>query len=77
MQIIVAPDSRLNQIAKTREQKLSQISLAWCLRRKEIASVIIGVSKLDQLKENLNALNNLGFSEECLKAIDESLINEA
>ena len=27
---------RLNQIAKTREQKLSQISLAWCLRRKRL-----------------------------------------
>ena len=60
----------LNQIAAEREQTLAQMSLAWCLRRRELASVIIGASQLEQLKENLLSLDNLEFSDECHKAID-------
>ena len=63
----------LNQIAEEREQTLAQMSLAWCLRRKELASVIIGASQLEQLKENLEALYNLDFSDACLDAIDTVL----
>ena len=64
----------LNKIAKERNQTLAQMSLAWCLQRREIASVIIGASQLKQLKENLKALDNLDFTEESLKAIDSALI---
>ena len=60
----------LNGIAEGREQSLAQMSLAWCLRRQELASVIIGASQLEQLKENLKALDNLDFSDACLEAID-------
>ena len=63
----------LNQIAEERKQTLAQMSLAWCLRRKELASVIIGASQLEQLKENLQALDNLDFSDACLEAIDAVL----
>ena len=63
----------LNQIAKERNQTLAQMSLAWCLRKVELASVIIGASQLEQLKENLKALDNLHFSDPCLEAIDELL----
>ena len=63
----------LNQIADERKQTLAQMSLAWCLGRKELASVIIGASQLEQLKENLGALDNLAFSDECLKAINALL----
>ena len=63
----------LNAIAAERKQTLAQMSLAWCLRRKELASVIIGASQLEQLKENLGALDNLAFSDECLKAINALL----
>lgn len=60
----------LNEIAKKRNQTLAQMSLAWCLRRKELAGVIIGASQLEQLEENLKALDNLDFSNESLEAID-------
>ena len=61
--------NRLNKIAIQRGQSLAQMALAWCLRRKEVNSVIIGTSSVAQLKENIQALNNLTFSEEELRLI--------
>ena len=63
----------LNEIATARGQTLAQMSLAWCLRKKELASVIIGASTLEQLNENLGTLNNLDFDGESLDAIKKEL----
>jgi L-glyceraldehyde 3-phosphate reductase len=60
----------LNAIAQERGQSLAQMALAWCLRRKEITSVLIGASSPDQIKENVGALNNLTFTPEELQRID-------
>ncbi|WP_034045484.1 L-glyceraldehyde 3-phosphate reductase [Wocania ichthyoenteri] len=61
----------LNVIAKERGQKLSQMAIAWILRQKQVASVLIGASSANQLHENVKALDNLNFSEEELRLIDE------
>lgn len=60
----------LNRIAQKRGQSLAQMALAWCLRRKEITSVLIGASSPKQIQENAAALDNLGFSDSELKEID-------
>jgi L-glyceraldehyde 3-phosphate reductase len=62
---------RLDAIAKRRHQTISQMALAWVLRNPKMTSTLIGVSKIEQLKENLDALDNLEFSKEELKEIDE------
>ncbi|HEY4383764.1 MAG TPA: aldo/keto reductase [Ktedonobacteraceae bacterium] len=62
---------RLNQIAQQRGQTLAQMALAWNLHHPAVTSVLIGASKVEQIEENVAALNNLEFSEEELKAIDE------
>lgn len=36
---------------------MAQLGLAWCLKNKNLSSVILGASKVDQLKENLGALD--------------------
>lgn len=64
---------RLNAIAEERGQTLSQMALAWCLRHKQMTSLIIGASRLSQIKENLKAAENLTFTAEELKSIDEIL----
>ena len=61
---------RLEAIAQKRGQKLSQMALAWILRQPQVASVLIGASSANQLKENVKALDNLDFSEDELKLID-------
>ncbi|MGE4453634.1 MAG: L-glyceraldehyde 3-phosphate reductase [Sphaerochaeta sp.] len=60
----------LNAIAKERGQSLAQMALAWCLRRKEITSVLIGASSPEQIKENVGALGHVDFSKDELKRID-------
>jgi L-glyceraldehyde 3-phosphate reductase len=60
----------LNEIARERGQSLAQMALAWCLRRKEITSVLIGASSAEQIIENVGALQNLVFSDEELARID-------
>jgi len=61
----------LNIIAQNRGQKLSQMAIAWILRHKQVASVLIGASSAYQLKENVKALDNLSFTDDELKLIDD------
>ena len=63
---------KLMPIAEARGQSMVQLALSWVLRRKEVTSALIGVRNLEQLKDNLGALDNLDFSEDELKAIDEA-----
>jgi L-glyceraldehyde 3-phosphate reductase len=66
----VSKAKRLNEIAAKRNQSLAQMAVAWLLKDPRITSVLIGVSKVEQLDDNLKTLNNLKFSEEDLKKIE-------
>jgi L-glyceraldehyde 3-phosphate reductase len=50
----------LNEVALRRGQTLAQMALAWALLN--VTSVIIGVSRVSQLEENVGAIANLSFS---------------
>jgi L-glyceraldehyde 3-phosphate reductase len=64
---------RLNEIAKQRGQNLAQMALSWVLRDPGMTSVLIGVSKPEQLTDSLRCLNNYVFSKEELTVIDSIL----
>jgi L-glyceraldehyde 3-phosphate reductase len=64
---------RLNELAKLRGQSLSQLAIAWVLRKPQVTSALVGASSVTQLETNLGALNNLQFSEDELKAIEAVL----
>jgi L-glyceraldehyde 3-phosphate reductase len=64
---------QLNGIAQNRGQKLSQMALAWVLRKPQVTSALIGASNVKQLQENLAALNNLSFSDDELAQIESIL----
>jgi L-glyceraldehyde 3-phosphate reductase len=64
---------KLNEFAKKRKQTLAQMAITWILRDKRITSVLVGVSSVEQLNDNLESINNLNFDPEELKAIDEIL----
>lgn len=70
---MLAKVARLNQIAQERNQSLAQMSLAWVLRHKNVASALIGASRPEQIVENVKAISNLKFSEEELVQIDKIL----
>jgi len=69
----IAKAVRLNEIAKRRGQNLAQLALAWVLRHEAVTSVLIGVSKPEQLTESIGCLENLSFSTGDLKEIDTVL----
>jgi L-glyceraldehyde 3-phosphate reductase len=65
----------LNGIAEARGQKLAQMALAWVLRDPRVTSALIGASSVQQLDENLDALNNLEFSADELARIDHDAVD--
>ncbi len=60
----------LNELAGRRGQSLAQLALAWALRDERMTSLVIGASSVDQLEQNVAALDNLSFSDEELAEID-------
>ena len=63
----------LNQHAEQRGQSLAQMALAWILEKKQITSVLIGASSVEQLKSNVATLNKLEFTRDELAYIENIL----
>lgn len=63
----------LNKIAQQREQSLSQMALAWLLKDRRVASVVIGASNVTHLIDNLKFSDNLTFSDDELTTIESIL----
>lgn len=68
---------KLQKIADELGSKLSQLALAWCLLNPHVSSVILGVSRLEQLHENLKALEiKEKITEDVEKEIRKILVEE-
>jgi L-glyceraldehyde 3-phosphate reductase len=64
---------QLNELAQARGQSLAQMAIAWTLRNPVVTSALVGASSVEQLEDNLAALNNLKFSHDELGRIEEIL----
>ena len=64
---------QLNQLAEERGQKLAQMALAWILKDPRVTSVLIGVSKPEQVTDSLQCLKNYHFTQEELARIETIL----
>ena len=60
----------LGRIAEARGQSLAQMALAWALRDPRVSSLVIGASRIDQLENNVAALDAPPFTEDELASID-------
>ncbi len=60
----------LNEIAGRRGQTLAQLALAWTLRDPRVTSALIGASSVEQLEQNVAALDRLELTEDELAEID-------
>jgi L-glyceraldehyde 3-phosphate reductase len=60
---------KLNEIAIKRGQSLAQMAIAWLLKDPRITSVLIGVSKPEQLDDNVAAVANSQFHSSELEEI--------
>jgi L-glyceraldehyde 3-phosphate reductase len=63
----------LNDIAAGRGQSLAQMAIAWTLRDPRVTSALIGARNVEQLDEDLAALDRLDFSADELAAIDQAV----
>lgn len=62
--------NKLNDIATSRGQTLSQMALSWVLHNKAVTTVLIGASRPEQITENIGCLDRLDFTEAELAEID-------
>ncbi|MGN0598422.1 MAG: aldo/keto reductase [Oscillospiraceae bacterium] len=65
--------NKLNSIAAKRGQTLSQMALSWILNNKAVATVLIGASRPEQIRENAACIEHLDFTEAEIAEIEELL----
>lgn len=63
---------KLGPIAAAAGLSMTQLALAWCLRQRNVSSVIIGASRPEQVEDNAGA-SGVVLSAEVLAAIDAAL----
>ncbi len=64
---------QLNDLAMQRGQSLAQMAVAWVLRQPLVTSALIGASSVQQLENNIAALQKRHFSDDELKHIEAIL----
>jgi voltage-dependent potassium channel beta subunit len=68
---------KINEIAQRLGVSLAQLGIAWCAQNPNVSTVILGASRLSQLKENLEAIHCLELiTEEVNKQIEMILDNK-
>jgi L-glyceraldehyde 3-phosphate reductase len=60
----------LNELAKRRGQSLAEMALAWTLRDPRMTSTLVGASSVEQLEQDVAALEKLDFTPDELDEID-------
>jgi L-glyceraldehyde 3-phosphate reductase len=65
----------LAAIAERRGQSLAQMAIAWTLRDPRVTSALIGASSVEQLEQNVAAVENVGFSDDELAEIDRHAVD--
>ncbi|MFA6325565.1 MAG: L-glyceraldehyde 3-phosphate reductase [Bacteroidales bacterium] len=65
--------SALNRLAAERGETLAQMAIAWLLKDRRVTSVLVGASRVEQLEENLRALDSAPFPGDELKRIQDIL----
>jgi L-glyceraldehyde 3-phosphate reductase len=65
----------LNEIAQRRGQTLAQLAIAWVLRDPRVTSALLGASSVNQLEQNVAALERLDFEPAELEEIDRYAVD--
>jgi aryl-alcohol dehydrogenase-like predicted oxidoreductase len=69
---VLAAVERLRPIADSLGLTMAQLALAWVLREPNVSSAIVGVSRPEQLDENVRAVG-IELDAATLAAIDDAL----
>lgn len=67
---------KLRDLAKELGCTLAQLSIAWILKNKNVSSVILGISKLEQFEENIKAVEvKEKLTDDVMKQIETILVS--
>ena len=73
----VSKVKELNTLAKEIGIPFTHLALCWCLKNKNVSSVILGASKVSQLEENLQCFDSLPkVIDDVMQKADEILQNK-
>jgi len=73
----LAKISLLNELSNDLGMSLPVMSIGWCLKNENVSTVILGASKMSQLKENMKSIDSLNkLDEKAIKQIEEILQNQ-
>ncbi len=62
---------QLKEVADSLDCSLAQLAIAWCARNPDVSTVITGASRVEQVRENMAALEVLGrLDDELIARID-------
>ena len=68
---------KLREFAERLDMSLTHLSLAWCLKNPNVSTVILGASKEEQLRENLEVLDHKQkLTDEAMEELEELLGNK-
>jgi L-glyceraldehyde 3-phosphate reductase len=70
---VLAKIRRLNDLARQRGQTLAQMALVWVLRGGRVTSALIGASRVEQIEQNVAALDQPELTGDECDAIDRIL----
>ncbi len=68
----LAKVAKLKEFAESKGCSLAAFALAWCLRQQNVASVIVGATRPDQIEENVRA-SGLAFDAEVWESAEAIL----
>jgi voltage-dependent potassium channel beta subunit len=73
----IAKAQTLSGVAKELGITMPQLAICWCLKNDDVSTVILGASKLDQLKENIKSQDYVVLlTDEVMESIEDILGNK-
>jgi aryl-alcohol dehydrogenase-like predicted oxidoreductase len=73
----IAKTRQLSKIAEELGTNMARLAIAWCLKNPNVSTVITGASRVEQVHDNMNALDVAKLlTEDVMDAIEEVLDNK-
>src|SRR5262249_1415709 len=67
---------RLAEVAARLDVPLAQLAIAWCAANPNVSSVITGASRVEQVEQNLDAVQVLALRDEEVMAVIDGIAGE-
>lgn len=73
----IAKADKLKVVAKGLGMSVHHLALLWCAKNENVSTIILGASKINQLKDNLSVLEkSIDFTDELIDKIEEIVLSK-